>query len=151
MSNFDPRSPDYIPPGAVIVTDGSTFSYQEGNQTATTLLAASSLSATTAISGISNLDCKGALFLLDISAMPASGSTTVALKLMIDSPRTAVFAARAALSAAGLAMFMVYPGISASAGGVSCPLPRTFSARLSLSTGATSKECVLSLTMMRIK
>lgn len=151
MSNFDPSSPSHVPQGAILAFDGSTHDVVECNQTATALLATStSLSASTAIAGISNRGCKGALFLLDVSAVPASGSTTIALKLNIDSPRTATFAARAAVSAAGIVTFMVYPGISASAGGIASPLPRTFSAKLSLSTGATSKECVLSLSMMRI-
>lgn len=150
MSNFDPRSPDYVPPGATLAYDGASYSTIEGNQTATTLLASSSLSASTAIAGIANPNCKGALFILDVTALPGSGSTTIALKLQTVLPRTATFAARAAVSASGAAVFMVYPGISASAGGVASPLPRTFNALISLSTGATSKECVLSLTMMRI-
>ena len=149
MSNFDPNSPSYVPPGAVLQTDGVTFNFSEANQTATTVLASSSLSASTAVS-VQNFGCRGALFILNVTQLPGSASTTVALKLRTTAPAAFVFAARAAISATGAAGFMCYPGISASVGGVSTPLPRAFEALLSLSTGATSKECVLSLTMMRI-
>lgn len=154
MSNFDPSAPDYVPPGAILARDNGSFSFVEGNQTSTALLASSSLSASTAISGISNPGCKGALFLLDISAMPASGSVGIALKFQINSPRTAVFANTVQFNSVGIKPVMVYPGVaaggSASLVGVSCALPRTFGVKISLSTGATSKECILSLHMMRI-
>lgn len=149
MSNFDPRSPSYTPPGAVLATDGTDFNYAEANQSIETLLSSSVISASTAVS-VGNFGCKGALFFLDVTSVPGSGSTTVALKLQVTSPRTAQFATRAAVSL-GASLFMVYPGISASAGGVSSPLPRRFSALLSLSTGATSKEVQLSLSMMRLR
>jgi len=154
MSNFDPSSPSYVPPGGSVLTDGNSFNYEEGNQTAVSLLASSSLSAGTAVVGISNLGCRGAIFLVNVTAIPGSASTTIALKLRASDPNSAnkfVFAARGPISATGLAGFMVYPGISASAAGVSSVLPRTFDALLSLSTGATSKEVVLSMSMMRIR
>lgn len=155
MSQFDNgKSPAYVPPGAILAADNGSFSFIEGNQTATTILASSSLSATTAIAGISNFGCKGALFLLDISAMPASGSVGIALKLQITSPRTAVFATTVQFNSVGIKPIMAYPGVaaggSASLVGLNVALPRTFGARISLSTGATSKECILSLHMMRI-
>lgn len=148
MSNFDPTVPDYTPPGAIFQWDGTTYRPYEGNQTIETVLASSSLSASTAVS-VNNFGCRGALFILNVTAVPGSGSTTIALKLRTTTTNV-VFAARAAVSAAAAVGFMVYPGVSASAGGVSSPLPRNFQALLSLSTGATSKECVLSLSMMRI-
>lgn len=151
MSTFDPAVPAHVPPGAVLAQQNGRFAFIETNQSATAILAQSSLSASTAIAGITNNACRGALFLLDVSAVPASGSTTIALKLQTVTPRTATFAARAAVSAAGIVTFMVYPGISASAGGVATPLPAVFNTLLSMSTGATSKEVVLSLHMMRIR
>lgn len=150
MSNFDPRSPSYVPPGVILVDDGTSFNYVEGNQTATAIVASSTISASTAVA-VNNLGCRGALFVLDVTAIPGSLSTSIALKLNVTSPRTATFASRATVSASGEVVFMVYPGISASAGGVSCPLPRNFSVQLSLSTGATSKDVTLSLNMLRIK
>lgn len=148
MSNFDPTVPDYVPPGSILAFDGSTYNPLEGNGTATVAFSGS-LSASTAVS-ILNHGCRGALFVLNVTSLPGSASTTIALKLRTTSPAAFVFAARAAVSATGAVGFMVYPGISASAGGVSSPLPKRFEALLSISTGATSKECVLSLTHMKI-
>lgn len=152
MSNFDPTSPSYVPPGGVVVQTGDGFSYAEGNQTATTVLAAVSLSASTAIAGLTNAGCRGALFAVNVTQLPGSASTTIALKIFTTVGGSNVaFAQRTPISATGVSLFMVYPGISASAGGVASPLPKTFGANLSLSTGATSKEVVLSVTMMRIR
>lgn len=148
MSNFDPNSPSYVPPGAVLAFDGKTFDYREANQTAVAILSGT-VSASTA-TAVQNFSCRGGLFILDITSLPGSASTTVALKLMTTNPRTATFATLAALSSTGTVMLTVYPGVAESAGMRSAPLPRNFTARLSLSTGATSKEVALSLTMMRI-
>lgn len=152
MSQFDnSQSPNYVPPGGVMQFNGDGFNYYEGNQTAQDILASSSLSASTSIAGLSNPGCRGAIFVVRVSSLPGSASTTVALKLFVTAAGvTADFASRTPISATGASLFMVYPGVSASAGGVSSPLPKTFGARLSLSTGATSKEVVLSMTMMRI-
>lgn len=148
MSNFDPSSPDYLPPGATLAYDGKTFGYREANQTAVAILSGT-ISASTA-TAVENFFCRGGLFVLNITSLPASASTTVALKLMTTNPATATFATLAARSAVGAVMLTVYPGVAESAGMRSAPLPRNFTARLSLSTGATSKEVALSLTMMRI-
>lgn len=151
MSQFDPASPGYVPPGNV-VNNGDQFTVREGNQTSQTLLAVGTiLSASTAVT-VTNFGCRGAIFTLDIASFPGSASTTVALKINVIGPgaRTQTIATRATLSTSGMSVLVVYPGISASAGGVSSPLPKTFSVQLSLSTGATSKEVALSLGMMRI-
>ena len=153
MSNFDPKSPSYVPPGATVVNDGSTFTLREANQTAETILAASTLlTASTAVT-INNIGCRGGLFILDVTELPASASTTIALKINLVDPvglRTATLASRAAISTTGQAILMVYPGVSASAGGVAQVLPRTFSTKLSISSAATNKSCILSLSMLRI-
>jgi hypothetical protein len=148
MSQFDPATPSNVPPGGVLAYDGKTFSHHEANQTAVAILN-STISASTA-TAVENFGCKGAFFVLNVAGYPGSASTTLALKLMTTDPVTATFASRAAVSANGAVMFHVYPGISASVGGVSCPLPRNFTARISVSTGATSIGMAISLTMMRI-
>lgn len=155
MSQFDNgKTPAYVPQGAHLIDNGDAFNIQEGNKLATVLLAAgTSLSASTAMSQTNNFNCRGALFALNVASVPGSGSTTIALKVnFVDAVGggTLNIASRAAVSASGSYVFMVYPGLSASAGGVSSVLPRNFSVQLSLSTGATSKECVLSLTMTKI-
>lgn len=150
MSTFDPRTPSHVPPGGALDYDGSAYAVTESNQTPITLFGSVTISATTIASSITNRGARGAIFILDITGIPGSASTTVALKLQTVVPRTATFASRAAVSSSGTAVFMVYPGISASIGGVSCPLPHSFNALLSVSAGATNKDITLSLTMMRI-
>lgn len=150
MSQFDPRSPAHVPAGGALDYDGSAYAVLESNQSPVTLFGSVTISATTVASSITNRGCRGALFILDVTGYPGSASATIALKLQTTVPRTATFAARAAVSGSGAAVFMVYPGISASEGGVSCPLPHSFNALLSVSAGATSKDITLSLTMMRI-
>jgi hypothetical protein len=157
MSNFDPRSPSYVPPGGTVELDGSGFNYKECNQTAETILAAGTvLSATTAYT-LNNIGCKGAYFFLYVDSLPASGSTTVALKVQIFNAanRRRTIGALTAISASVDALLLIAPGVGgASVGAVSsainASLPRTFQVRLSLSTGATSKDVALSLDMMRV-
>lgn len=153
MSNFDPRSPSYVPPGGQLLEAGDAFAYAEGNQTATALLAANTLLAASTAVAVTGNQCKGALFVLAVDAVPASASTTIALKINIIDPvstRTATFASRAAVSASGVAVLMVYPGVSASAGGQSSPLPKSFSVQLSVSSAAANNTSTLSLSMFRI-
>lgn len=151
MTLRDPSIPDHVPDGAILAqVNAGTFGFVEQNQSLTAIIASTTISASTA-TAVTNPMCKGALFIVDITSFPGSASTSVMLKFQIDTPRTAVFAARAAqLAITGAYAVMVYPGISASAGGIPCPLPRNFTAKLSLSTGATSKETTLSLSMLRI-
>jgi hypothetical protein len=144
-------SPAYIPPGTMLQFGGDAFAYFEGNQTAQAILAAVTLSANTTVAALNNAGCRGAIFVVNVTALPGSASTTVALKLFVTAAGiTADLVSRTPISATGPSVFMVYPGLSASIGGVSCVIPRNFGVRLSLSTGATSKECSLSMTMMRI-
>lgn len=155
MSNFDPKSPSYVPPGGTLVNDGATFDYAEGNQTAVAVLAAGTvLSASTAVS-VGNLGCRGGLFMMDITSFPGSASTTAALKITVVDPiggRTATLATRAAVSATGQALLMVYPApLSASAGAQVGILPRTFNVKVSVSTGAASGGVTLSLTRWLVR
>ncbi|HEX7765414.1 MAG TPA: hypothetical protein VF443_01790 [Nitrospira sp.] len=151
MSQFNPAVPAYVPPEASLQFDGQTFNFYEANQLVQNILASSSLSATTSIASINNPGCRGAMFLMNVTQMPGSASTTLAMKLYLTAGGiTADFAARTPISATGCYVFTVYPGVSASAGGVSSPLPRQFGMRISASYGATSKECVFSISMLRI-
>jgi hypothetical protein len=152
MSQFDPSTPGGVPPGSTLQWDGSTFNWTEGNRLVENLQASLTMSAASVtIASINNPGCRGAMFLMNVTQMPGSASTTLAMKLFLTAGGvTADFAVRTPISAVGCYVFTLYPGISASAGGVSCPLPRQFGMRISASYGATSKETVFSLSMMRI-
>ncbi|MGH7273253.1 MAG: hypothetical protein ACREIQ_02175 [Nitrospiria bacterium] len=129
------------------------------------LMPSSSLSASTAIS-ITNFAGKGAYFFMNVtSAFPGSGSTTVALKVKMIPPNATAsavtLAAMVPRSASGMNVLCIYPGAlrsstapSASTDAIMAvfgsPLPRTFNVVASMSTGATSKEIVLSLGMTAI-
>jgi predicted phage tail protein len=153
MSNFDPRSPSYIPPGGGVVDDGTTYNIIQGNQTAQTILAAGTvLTASTSVA-VDNFNCRGGLFTLDITTLPASASNTYALKILTVDPvggRTVTLATRAAVAVSGVAALLVYPGISASVGGVASVLPRAFNVKVSISSGATNNSATMSLSFMRI-
>jgi hypothetical protein len=152
MSQFDPSIPARVPDGGVVTWDGTQFNFLEGNMLVSNLLASTTMSAASVtVASINNPGCRGAMFLVNVTQMPGSASTTLAMKLFLTAGGiTADFAARTPISATGCFVFTVYPGISASAGGVSCPLPRQFGLRMSASYGATSKETVFSISMMRI-
>lgn len=155
MSNFDPSSPSYVPPGGIVTTDRVGFNIMEGNSTAVQLLVGGTvLSASTAIT-VNNPSCRGAMFLFDIVSFPASGSTTAVLKIQtVDPGRNTVFThgAGAARSASGITQLTIYPGVTGSTSAIfSQVLPKNFQAKISLSTGATSKEVSLSLTMWLLR
>lgn len=115
-------------------------------------MAASSLSASTAIS-ITNTNYAGIFAWMNVtSAFPGSASTTYTLKIKAVSPLSAgatiIIGAAAARSTSGMSSLVIYPGILNSAGAnaqVSMVLPRELQIVASLSSGATSKEVVLSL------
>ena len=91
---------------------------------------------------------RGIIAFFTIHSLPASGSTTAALKIRAVDPVTGGFSnllAGAARSASGTTVMMVGPGISTSALGVPALLPRDLNLLLSLSTGATSKDVVYSI------
>lgn len=119
------------------------------------LMAATSMSASTAIE-VTNFNGRGIYAYMNItSAFPGSGSTTYTLKIQTIPPNASasgtVVAACPARSASGISTLCIYPGLliaSISAITISnMPLPRRFRVVASLSTGATSKEVVMSLGM----
>lgn len=129
------------------------------------LMPSTSLSASTAIS-VTNFAGRGAIFFMNItSAFPGSSSSTVALKVKIVQPNALLSAVTIAActptSVSGVSVLVCYPGAlrSSTAPSVStnaalyvmgCPLPANFSVVASFSSGATSKEVVMSLGMTTI-
>jgi hypothetical protein len=118
-----------------------------------TIMASSSLSASTAIT-VTNNNFKGLTAYMRItSAFPGSASTTYALKVYavpVTGGSNILIGGATPRSASGVSSVTVYPGITVSAGvnaQVSMALPRDLSIVASLSTGATSKEDIMSLAM----
>jgi hypothetical protein len=128
-----------------------------GNRAGVILMAATSLSASTAIP-VTNWNGRGIMAFMNItSAFPGSASTTYALKVRAVNPLSAgtyvVLGSATPRSASGVSTVTIYPGIAASAGPnaqINMCVPRDIQIVASLSTGATSKEVVLSLGMMII-
>ena len=129
-----------------------------GNRAGTIIMASTSLSASTAVP-VTNWTGRGIMAFMNItSAFPVSASTTYALKVKAIDPTAAnsfvTIGAATPRSASGVSTVTIYPGIAVSAG-VNCQVnmvcPRDIVIVASLSTGATSKEVVMSLGMMILK
>ena len=130
-----------------------------GNRAGQIIMAATSLSASTAVP-VTNWTGRGIMAFMNVSsAFPVSASTTYCLKVKAVDPTGpgntyVTLGAATPRSASGVSTVCVYPGITVSAG-VNCQVnmacPRDLVIVASLSTGATSKEVVLSLGMMIIK
>lgn len=126
--------------------------------TSAELRAALTASATLTLGPYTTRDHTGAIFMLDITQVPGSASTTVALKLQALNPasggRPMTVATLAARGTSGVSALVVYPGVTPSAGSalaqVSFPLPKQYQLIASFSTGATSKDVVFSLGQMNI-
>lgn len=142
MSNFDPRMPDG-PLNAINTSD--------------VLMAASSISASTAIS-VTNFNARGIYAYMNvISGMPpGSASSTIALKIKTIPPNATASAVTIAAgplsSATGCFVLCMYPGAIAGSGSVNAlvstcgrPLPRDFQVVASISSAAASKGFVVSL------
>lgn len=154
----NPTNPfGYVGP---ILHDGEQkFAPQTGNTTASAVAVLNTtISASTAYN-IVNPNCRGALIYFRATALPGSGSTTIALKIRMQTDPVAGGGAQAVIAAFGAGSnvsgsagtsFLIYPGISTSAQGVNSPLPRNYQILLSLSTGATSKEVTFSLSVMHL-
>ena len=138
-----------------LVWNGSAFESLRGN-TAEILMASSSLSASTAIA-VTNFSGRGIYAYMNItSAFPASGSTTYTLKVKTIPPNATAsgttIAACPPRSASGMTTLCIYPGavVGSNSAGTAIthsgfPLPRDFRVVASLSSGATSKEVVMSI------
>ena len=140
--------------------NGSGFEMMRQNL-ATILMASTSLSASTAIE-VTNFNGRGIYAYMNItSAFPGSGSTTYTLKVKSVPPNASasgtVIAACPPRSASGLTTLCIYPGavVGSNSAGTAIthsgfPLPRNFKVVASLSSGATSKEVVMSIGMHTI-
>lgn len=139
--------------GIQVVYNESSYETLRGN-TGFQLRAALTASANVTIGPITNINASGGYFWLDIASLPGSASTTIALKIQATNPVTGRFITIGGLAARGTsgnAAVVIYPGIAASAGSalaqVNMVLPRNLQVIASLSTGATSKDCVFSIGM----
>jgi len=161
MSMFDPRVPAGTPDQANLLYNESadTFVVGRANQSRV-LMASTSISASTAVA-FTNHNARGVVAFMSISsAFPGSGSTTYTLKVKMTDPASGnvvTLAAAPPRSASGTDALVVYPGAiagSASAGATvtrsGMPAPRDITVTASLSSGATSKEVVMSLGIMTI-
>lgn len=143
-----------------LVYNGSAFESLRNN-TSEILMASTSLSASTAIA-VTNFSGRGIYAYMNItSAFPGSGSTTYTLKVKTIPPNASasgtVIAACPPRSASGMTTLCIYPGavVGSNSAGTAIthsgfPLPRNFSVVASLSSGATSKEVVMSIGMHTI-
>ncbi len=120
------------------------------------VIVAASVSASASVSfPVTNLYSDGMLVYFNIHALPGSASTTAALKIRFVDPVNGTLVtvgqipAAGARSATGMTMLSMSPfGNSASAGGVQNILsmvPKDMNFLVSMSTGATSKECTFSI------
>ena len=114
-----------------------------------TVRASGTASATVQSSDITNFNFSGAIFFLDITSVPGSGSATVSLTIQGKDPVSGNYANlfTSAQVSAGTTAVMFYPGISSSANGTTGILPRTFRVQSNVSAGATSKDVVFSVGM----
>lgn len=114
-----------------------------------TVRASGTASATVTSADITNYNFSGAVFFLDITSVPASGSATVSLSIQGKDPTSGKYTTlfTSAQVSAGTTAVMLHPGISASANGMSLILPRTFRVQSNVSAGATSKDVVFSVGM----
>ena len=119
-------------------------------------MASTSLTASTAIS-VTNYNARGCYAYMNITTLAAaSGSTTWTLKIKITPPNADTSAvticAAPPRSATGMTVLCVYPGavVGSNSAGTAIthsgfPLPRDFQIVASLSSGATSKGCTMTL------
>lgn len=114
-------------------------------------------SATVTSSDITNFGFTGAVFYLDITAVPGSGSATVAIVIQGKDPVTSKYAEmfRSTQFSAGTTAIMVGKGLGDGALSgtmrASLALPRTFRILSAVSAGATSKDVVFSVGMSWVK
>lgn len=147
-------------PGQLTLTqnlqfDGTDHEFRRGN-IAQTLLASTSVSASTAIS-VTNHNARGIMAFMNISTgFPVSASLTYTLKIKAIDPvtsATVVLGGAAARSASGLSTLVIYPGIATSAGAnaqVSLAVPRNIQVVASMSAAVASTNVALSLGMMSL-
>lgn len=170
MSQFDPVAPNNgYPCFNPLLGDGEKrYGAQTGNTTASAVAALNTVISASTAYNVINQNCRGAIIYFRPTVFPGSASTTVALKVRLQTDPIAgggtqqVIASFQAVSGSAGIAYMVYPnlsppatpggvtGFSASANYVNMVLPRNYQIFLSLSTGATSKEVTFSLSVMHI-
>ena len=135
--------------------NGVDHEFAEGN-ISETLMASSSISATTAIS-VTNLNARGVMAIMNITTgFPASASLTYTLKIRAVDPAssaTVVLGAAAARSLSGVSTLTIYPGITTSAGAnaqVSMAIPRRIDVVASMSAAVASTNVAMSLGLFSI-
>ena len=130
---------------------GNNNSIQNSNLN---LAASQSVSASTSFT-FTNWYGDGLIASFNVHSIPGSASTTLALKIQALNPVSGDFftiASTNARSATGVSNLQISPFMAAaSAGGIQTQVqslvPKDLRALVSLSTGATSKECVFSLSV----
>jgi hypothetical protein len=153
MSAFDPSVPANVPPGSNLDFNETTFDFRRNN-ISKVLRASATASASVTITD-TNYDARGLIAFFNIATFPGSASTTVALKIRAVDPATGglyTLCTQAARSATGLSTLVIYPGMTAAANSsTSMAAPRDLSFLLSMSSGATSKSCIMSLGVQYLK
>lgn len=153
MSTFDPSIPAYVPPGAELDYNETTFDLRRNN-ISKVLRANSTASASVTITD-TNYDARGLLVFFNIATLPGSASTTFALKVQAIDPVTSatyLLCGQAARSATGMSTLLIYPGATAAANSAtSMSVPRNIQFLISMSSAAASKGATLSLGVQYLK
>lgn len=138
--------------GTHLEYNGSAFETVRSNLEQS-VLSSATRSATVTSADLTNFNASGAIFFLNVSSVPGSGSTNVALVIQGKDPVSGNYATlfTGGTASTGTVAVMFHPGISASANGVAAILPRTFRVMGAVSAGATSKDIVFSVGMSFVR
>ena len=157
MATTDSRVPQGVPQEWTVNLEhdegDDTFQFAKTNFTQT-VLASATRSATATSSAFVNLAFSGAVFFLNITSVPGSGSAMVSLVIQGQDPVSLNWAALAtggSASAVGTTAFTIYPGVTSGAASVPMTLPKKFRVMAAVSAGATSKDVVFSIGMSFVK
>lgn len=152
MSMFDPRIPNGAPdkPNLQYNSNADTFEFTRGNVNGGEIFASAVRSATVTSVALTNLNHRGATFFVNITAVPGSGSATVAVVVQGQDPVSLGWLelGRSQDRSASFAVTFYPGGISDSATNrVSMALPRDIRVLGAVSAGATSKDVTFSIGM----
>ena len=138
--------------GTDLQYNGSTFETVRANFEQT-VLSSATRSATVTSADLTNFNFAGAVFFLNVTSVPGSGSAMVSLVIQGKDPVSGNYVNlfTGGSASTGTVTVMYHPGISASANGVAGILPRTFRVLGAVSAGATSKDVVFSVGMSFVK
>lgn len=151
--------PDVGDPAAPLIAGALTHQHNLSgwenvvNNAAFAVFASAVRSATVTSADLTNLNNSGAMFFLNVSSVPGSGSTTVALIIQGKDPVSGGYVSlfTSGQVSTGTTAVMFHPGISASANGVAAILPRTFRVLAAVSAGATSKDVTFAVGMSFVR